>query len=120
MIQVLVQDFFQQLYMVRHIIDNETVVSLIPRLVTYEINVVLLPPLLNDEVQKVVFNLGGTKASGPNDFLDLFYQSNQDVLGFDLCNTVYSFYSWGYLLKEELSRIYIVLIPKCANLVTLA
>lgn len=51
-IQIMVKDFFQQLYTTRHITGSETLVGLISHLVTDEINAMLLVPLSNDEVKK--------------------------------------------------------------------
>lgn len=72
-------------------------VNLIPRLVTDEINDVLLAPLLDNEVKKAVFELCSTKTPGLDGFSSLFYQSNWDLTALDLCDIVRSFYTKGYL-----------------------
>lgn len=51
-------------------------VSLLPHLVTDEINVAILTPLSDIEVKRAIFELGSSKAPGLDGFSDLFYQSN--------------------------------------------
>lgn len=61
-IQSLVHDFFQQLYIVGQLTSNSGMVKLISCLITDEINAILLAPISNSEVEKVVFELGSSKA----------------------------------------------------------
>ncbi|GKE67379.1 sodium/hydrogen exchanger 6 [Tanacetum coccineum] len=67
--------------------------------------------VFNDEVNSVIFSMGGDKALGPNSFTTAFFKKAWDVVGGDITCTVWDFFFNGNLLKE-LNHTIISLIPK--------
>lgn len=61
--------------------EYKEVISLLPRLVTDEININLLADVTDEEIRKATLDLGGIKASDPNGFSGIFYQHHWDLVG---------------------------------------
>jgi hypothetical protein len=72
----------------------------------------------NDEIMETIFQMGPTKASGPDGFPASFYQTNWDFFGNEICQAA-RFFLEGRVIAEGLCDSIIVLISKVANPVLL-
>ena len=68
-------------------------------------------PVTIKEIESTVFQLGPSKAPGPNGFPAFFYQKFWQIVKQDVCNSVQAFFHSGSLLKS-LNQTYLTLIPK--------
>lgn len=73
--------------------------------------------LTEQEVKLAVFQLGGSKAPGPDGFPGLFYQRYWSVIGPYIIMMVKSFLKLG-ILHPSINHTDIVLIPKTTNSIT--
>ncbi|KAA3481478.1 Retrovirus-related Pol polyprotein LINE-1 [Gossypium australe] len=69
----------------------------------------------NEEIKKALFNMAPLKAPGSDGFHALFFQSQWDILGTDVCQWVKSVFEVNPI-EPELNNTLIVLIPKKGNL----
>ncbi|XP_057994399.1 uncharacterized protein LOC131174664 [Hevea brasiliensis] len=99
-IKTKILSFFKHLYRSSRPSGIQEVIELIPELVSQEMNDQLSAPVTDADVKKVIFDLGASKALGPDGFSGLFYQNNWNVIGPDICNTVKSFFVNGFLCKQ--------------------
>ena len=68
-------------------------------------------PVTIKEIESTVFQLGPSKAPGPNGFPAFSYQEFWQIVKQDVCNSVQAFFHSGSLLKS-LNQTYLTLIPK--------
>jgi len=85
-----------------------------PSTVTEEMNEALIRQVTKEEVQQAVFQMGATKAPGPDGLSGLFYQSQWHIIHEDIFQLVNSFFREG-TFDPELNLTHITLIPKVAN-----
>nr|GEY88361.1 hypothetical protein [Tanacetum cinerariifolium] len=64
-----------------------------------------------DKVKSAMFDIGDDKAPGPDGFTSTFFKKGWEVVGNDVCNAVWDFFSNGYILKE-INHTFLALIPK--------
>lgn len=64
-----------------------------------------------EEVQKVVFELNGDSACGPDGFLGMFFQSCWEMIGEDVVRVVKAFFC-GKTLPRFISHKNLILLPK--------
>ena len=65
---------------------------MIPRLVEYSYNEVLLKIPLDSEIKQVVFNLNLNSASSPDSFPNHFFRDNWDLIKRDIVHMVQNFF----------------------------
>ena len=83
--------------------------------VTPEMQDILSRDVNANEIKVAVFQMGPTKASGPDGMNALFYQKFWHVVGDDVVNAMLEFLNDGIMLPA-LNHTNIVLIPKVKNL----
>jgi hypothetical protein len=87
----------------------------IPRKVNDAMNSDVCKPYINDEIKAALFQMGPTKAPGPNGFPAMFYKIHWELLHtFFVCDVVRSFLSYSEI-PEGFCDSVIVLIPKVSN-----
>jgi hypothetical protein len=93
---------------------SDAVLEAMPSKVTSDMNDELTKPYLDAEIKAALFQMGATKAPGPDGFPALFYQTHWELLKDDVCSAVR-----GFLMGEAISVGFcdsvIVLIPKVTN-----
>jgi hypothetical protein len=93
-------------------IDN--ILEGIPRIIDENTNEMLCKPYTDEEIHEALFQMGPTKAPGPDGFPALFYQRYWDFFQADICSAVRSFLQ-GDTIPDGLCDTTIVLIPKISK-----
>ncbi|KAL9675743.1 hypothetical protein QQ045_003949 [Rhodiola kirilowii] len=83
----------------------------IPKLVTKEMNDMLMAPFTEGEVKRALFQMHPTKAPGLDGFSVIFYQSNWSIVGQDVVNEALNCLNNG-ILNTKINETLIVLVPK--------
>lgn len=105
---------FQSLYTSMGHRDYEPILLQCPQMVTEDMNTNLIRAVTQEELRQAVFQLGATKAPGPDGLNGLFYQHYWDILKADLFGLVQDFFCTG-VLQLALNQTTITLIPKVPN-----
>ncbi|KAA3472023.1 reverse transcriptase [Gossypium australe] len=103
-------EFFGELYGEVPTISRATSKNSFPHLKPSEI-MLLETPISNEEIKKAMFDMAPLKAPGSDGYHALFFQSQWDTLGNDVCQWVKSVFE-GRPIEPELNNTLIVLIPK--------
>jgi hypothetical protein len=110
----MVQQFYEHLFTSENCDSEDAVLDSIPVKVTADMNADLCKTYTDDEIEAALFQMGPTKAPGPDGFPALFYQTHWEFFKSDICAAVRSFLSGGEV-PEGLCDSIIVLIPKVAK-----
>jgi hypothetical protein len=113
-IKGMVQSFYGDLFSSEPTLSTDAVLDAIPCKVSPEMNADLTKEYTNEEIKAALFQMGPTKAPGPDGFPALFYQTHWEFLQEEICQAVRSFLD-GSLLPEGLCDSVIVLIPNVTN-----
>ena len=84
-IQEMVHNFYLNLFSSEPSTSMDAVLDAIPAKVTAEMNKALLQDYTNEEIKTALFQMGPTKAPGPDGFPAIFYQKHWDLLEQDIC-----------------------------------
>ena len=104
-------DFYLNLFSSEPCTSIDAVLDAIPVKVKDEMNVELGKEYTNEEIKYALFQMGPTKAPGPDGFPALFYQRHWDLLEHDICEAVRGFLK-GDDIPEGFNDSIIVLIPQ--------
>lgn len=90
-IKGMVQSFYEYLFSSEPCDLVDAFLEAIPRKVDDEVNAELCKPYTDDEIKAALFQMGPTKALGPDGFLTLFFQTHWDFFHEEIYHTVRSF-----------------------------
>ena len=107
-------DYFDTLFHARTGDQMEECLDVVPNMVTEEMYEVFSGEFTVDEVKVALFQMGPTKAPGPNDMNAIFYQKFWYIVGDDVVIAVLDFLNNGNMLLE-INHTNIVIIPKVKN-----
>jgi hypothetical protein len=110
-IKGMVEHFYGELFTSEPCGATEVVLDSIQTKVTDDMNADLCKPYSDEEIKNALFQMGPTKAPGPDGFPALFYQTHWDFFKEDICAAVRGFLN-GDVIPEGLCDSVIVLIPK--------
>lgn len=106
-----VVQFFQEQFKSEEISGNYSMIDHIPRMINEDQNEEVIKIPNQEEVKKIVFELNGSSACGPDDFTGLFFQYCWDIVGEDVTKIVQVFFC-GQELPKYITHTNLVLIPK--------
>jgi hypothetical protein len=109
-IKGMAEDFYGNLFSSEPV-NSAAVLNAIQPKVTADMNDSLTKPYLDSEIMNALFQMGPTKAPGPDGFPALFYQTHWEVLKDELCSAVRGFLS-GEGIPDGFCDSVVVLIPK--------
>jgi hypothetical protein len=112
--QAMLLDFYLKLFSSEACASMDAVLDAIPINVNGEMSEALSQEYTNEEIKSALFQMGPTKAPGPDGFPTIFYQRHWDLLEQDICSAVRGFLS-GKDILEGFNDSIIVLIPKVNN-----
>ena len=92
----------------------EECLEAVPHKVTSEMQQILTDEVNEDEIKAALFQMGPTKAPGPDGMNALFYQKFWHIVGDTVESAVLEFLNNGHIMPE-LNHTHIVLIPKIKN-----
>jgi hypothetical protein len=110
-IKSMIHHFYEDLFYSETGTSTEDILNAIPSKVTNEMKEDLCKPYTDEEIGKALFQMGPTKAPGPDGFPALFYQTHWDFFKEEICHAVRSFIVGGEVPEGFCDSI-IVLIPK--------
>jgi hypothetical protein len=110
----MVQEFYENLFSSEPCASVDAVLDAIPTKFTADMNDDLGKPYTDEEIGAALFQMGPTKAPGPDGFPALFYQTHWDFFKEEICSAVRVFISGGEV-PEGFCDSVIVLIPKVAK-----
>ncbi|KAA3482036.1 RNA-directed DNA polymerase (Reverse transcriptase) [Gossypium australe] len=103
-------EFFGKLYDEDQTSSRDNLKKDFARLKTSEIRS-LETPISNEEIKKSLFDMAPLKAPGSDGYHAIFFQSQWDILGNDICQWVKCVFD-GRPIEPELNNTLIVLVPK--------
>ena len=92
----------------------EECLNTVPQRMTTAMRVELSRPTV-EEVKAALFQMGPTKAPGPDGMNALFYQKFWHIVGNDVSSAVLEFLNFGIMIPE-INYTHLVLIPKIKSL----
>lgn len=89
----------------------EECLAMVPHKVTNDMQIILTREYSVEEIKVVLFQMGPTKAPGPDGMNAFLYQNFWHIVGDNVVNAILEFLNTGYM-EPNLNYIHIVLIPK--------
>ena len=103
--------YFQDILKAGTYTQMEECLNVVPHKVTEEMHQILTNDYSAEEVKATLFQMGPTKAHGPDDMNTLFYQKFWHIFGDNVVVAVLDFLNSGNMVPE-INCTHIVLIPK--------
>lgn len=110
-IQEMSQNFFMKLYEKDIEVESNSILELVNRQLTEEMNETLVRPFSTEEISNALFQIGPLKAPRPHSFPARFFQRNWEVLREEVTKGVLNFLE-NDVLPEGINDTVIVMIPK--------
>ena len=107
-------DYFENLFQAGVCDRMEEWLDAVPQMVTEEMQEALSGEFTAEEVRVALFQMGPTKAPGPDGMNALFFQKFWHMVGDDVVIAVLDFLNNGHMLPK-INHTNIVLIPKVKN-----
>ncbi|KAK9988414.1 hypothetical protein SO802_028653 [Lithocarpus litseifolius] len=107
-------DYFDNLFCAGTCDQMEECLNAVPRKVSPDMQGTLSSEFSAEEIKIALFQMGPTKAPGPDGMNALFYQRFWHVVGDTVVDAVLDFLNNGHMLPD-INHTYIVLIPKVKN-----
>ena len=104
-------DYFQTIFHSGTCERMEDCLNTIPQRMSANIREELSRPYTVEEVTAALFQMGPTKAAGPDGMNALFYQKFWHIVGNDVSSAVLEFLNSGIMIPE-INYTHLVLIPK--------
>lgn len=111
--QILVTHY-QELFHSANPSNLESVLEVIPTLITPDLNDLLTAEFVKDEVDEALKQMDPLKAPGPDRLPPLFFQKFWSTIGEDVSQAITNFLNTGSILAT-INRTFITLIPKVKN-----
>jgi len=96
------------------VVDSSMLSRALPGRLSRSQSMILDNPIIDEEIQKILFSLKDNKARDPNGFIVSFFKKTWSIVGSDTINVIQSFFFSGRLLKQ-VNATTISLIPKVPN-----
>jgi hypothetical protein len=113
-IKRMAQAYYKDMFNSDPHVDANKVLESISIRIDQTTNEALCKPYTNEEIRGALFQMGSTKAPGPDGLPAMFYQKHWKILEKDICNAVRAFMG-GEEIPEGLCDTIIILIPKVSR-----
>ena len=111
-----VVEYFNNMFSTGSCTRIEECLEAIQQKLSIEMQQTLSSEYTADEIKAALFQMGPTKALGPDGMNAIFYQKFWHIVGDNVVSAVLEFLNTGYM-PPALNHTFIVLIPKIKNLV---
>lgn len=113
-LEELANNFYQDLFSAQAGLETELVCQHVPRKVTDPMCEILEQAFLPEDVEKALFQMGPSKAPGPDGFAAGFFQRHWALVKDSVTSAVLGFLNGGDM-SNVVNQTVLVLIPKVAN-----